>query len=178
MNKGPTGLVLVFTGNGKGKTTAALGTALRAFGQGMKVLVLQFIKGGWVTGEQKASMMLGPNFELRQLGSGFIKFDDPEKLAEQKKIAQQGVAEVRQAVLSGQYDLIVLDEVNYAIAYGLIPQDEVLEIIKVKPPELHLILTGRNASDEIIQAADLVTKMEPIKHPYEQGISAQVGIEY
>ena len=178
MNKETTGLVLVFTGDGKGKTTAALGTALRAFGQGMKVLVLQFIKGGWVTGEQKASIQLGPGFELRQLGSGFIKFDDAEKLAEQKRIAQQGLAEVRQAVLSGQYDLIVLDEVNYAIGYGLISQDEVLTIIKDKPPALHLILTGRNASDEIIKAADLVTKMEPIKHPYGQGISAQVGIEY
>lgn len=178
MDKGRTGLVLVFTGNGKGKTTAALGTALRAYGHGMQVLVLQFIKGSWTTGEQKAIEQLGPNFTIRQLGSGFINFADPEQLAAQRAVAQQGLQEVRQAVFSNKYDMIVLDEVIYAINYGLISQDELLSIIKDKPPGLHLILTGRNASEEIINAADLVTHMEAVKHPFSQGIAAQAGIEY
>lgn len=172
------GLVLVFTGNGKGKTTAALGTALRAWGQGMQVLVLQFIKGHWRTGEQKAIEKINSGFELYQLGTGFIKFDDAEKITEQKEIAHQGLETVRQAVFSGQYQLIVLDEINYALSYGLLNEEDVLEIIKNKPAGLHLILTGRHATEKIIEAADLVTSMEMIKHPYNQGVPAQIGIEF
>ncbi len=173
-----TGLVLVFTGDGKGKTTAALGTALRAWGQGMRVLFLQFIKGSWSTGEQSAAAKLGAAFEIRQLGEGFFNTNDPEAVKRQKEAAAKGLEAARQALASKQYQLVVLDEINYALSYGLLETDEVLKLIECKPKEVHLILTGRNAPEEIISRADLVTRMEAVKHPYEKGIPAQRGIEY
>ncbi|MEG6617140.1 cob(I)yrinic acid a,c-diamide adenosyltransferase [Peptococcaceae bacterium 1198_IL3148] len=173
-----TGLVLVFTGEGKGKTTAALGTALRAWGQGMKVLFLQFIKGSWHTGEQKAFAKLGNNIEIHQLGLGFIDFNDENQMLQHRQAAQQGIKMAQAAIASGEYQMIVLDEINYAIAYRLVEATAVVELIKTKPQHLHIILTGREASAEIIDLADLVTKMEMIKHPYQKGITAQKGIEF
>jgi cob(I)alamin adenosyltransferase len=172
------GLILVNTGNGKGKTTAALGMALRAWGQGMKVLVLQFIKGGWKYGELIAAEKLGPNFEIRQMGEGFIKGANDKALDEHRHAAVAALEAARAEFSNLNYDLIILDEILYAIHYGLVAQDDVLALLDSKPESLHVVLTGRNASPEIIARADLVTEMREIKHPFTQGIPAQKGIEF
>lgn len=172
------GLILVNTGNGKGKTTAALGMGLRAWGQGLKVLVLQFIKGGWKYGELKALEKLGPDFVIRQMGEGFIKGADDKSLDEHRHAAVEALQAARAEFSSGNYDLIILDEILYAIHYGLVAQDDVLNLLSAKPESLHVVLTGRNASPEIIDMADLVTEMREIKHPFTQGIPAQKGIEF
>lgn len=172
------GLILVNTGNGKGKTTASLGMAFRAWGQGMKVLVLQFIKGGWKYGELKAAEQLGPNFEIRQMGEGFIKGPGDKSLDEHRHAAQEALNAARAEISSGKYDLIILDEILYAIHYGLVPLDDVLDLLAKKPADLHLVLTGRNAPPEIIERANLVTEMREIKHPFAEGIPAQKGIEF
>ncbi|MEW5953722.1 MAG: cob(I)yrinic acid a,c-diamide adenosyltransferase [Bacillota bacterium] len=172
------GLVLVFTGNGKGKTTSSLGMALRAWGQGMRVLVLQFIKGGWHYGELKAAELLGERFEIRPLGEGFIKDAGPDALKEHKKAAANALATAAQEIKAGQYDLVILDEINYALGFGLVELVDVLKIIDEKPEALHLVLTGRNAAPEVVERADLVTEMKEIKHPFTKGIMAQKGIEF
>jgi len=172
------GLTLVFTGNGKGKTTAALGMALRAWGQGLNVLILQFIKGGWKYGELKAAGRLGTGFEMRQLGEGFIRDTGEEGMEEHRRAAQKALEEARRAVLEGKHDMVILDEINYAVHYGLVDLADVLEIIRSKPSRLHLVLTGRNAAQEVVEAADLVTEMREVKHPFAAGIPAQKGIEY
>lgn len=169
------GLILVNTGNGKGKTTAALGMALRAWGQGMKVLVLQFIKGGWKYGELKAVEKLGPNFEIRQMGEGFIKGENDNALDAHRQAAVAALEAARVEFANRDYDLIILDEILYAIHYGLIAQADVLDLLGSKPEDLHVVLTGRNASQEIIDRADLVTEMREIKHPFTQGIPARKG---
>ncbi len=172
------GLILVNTGDGKGKTTAALGMALRAWGQGMKVLVLQFIKGGWKYGELKAAEKLGPNFEMRQMGEGFIKGPGDQSLEEHRQAAAEALEAAGTEISSGKYDLIILDEILYAIHYGLVALDDALDLMAKKPDRLHLVLTGRNAPPEIIEQADLVTEMKEIKHHYNKGIPAQKGIEF
>lgn len=172
------GLILVNTGEGKGKTTAALGMALRSWGQGMKVLVLQFIKGGWKYGELKAVEKLAPNFEIRQMGEGFIKGPGDKDLDEHRHAALEALKAAQTEICSGKYDLIILDEILYAIHYGLVPLDEVLALLASKSEGLHLVLTGRNAPPEIIEKADLVTEMREIKHPFTKGIPAQKGIEF
>lgn len=172
------GLILVNTGDGKGKTTAALGMALRAWGQGMKVLVLQFIKGGWKYGELKAAEKIGPDFEMRQMGEGFIKGPGDQSLEEHRHAAAEALEAAKTEISSGKYDLIILDEILYAIHYGLVALDDALELMAKKPDRLHLVLTGRNAPPEIIEQADLVTEMKEIKHHYNKGIPAQKGIEF
>lgn len=172
------GLTLVFTGNGKGKTTAALGMAMRAWGQGMKVLVLQFIKGGWKYGELKAAEKLGPAFEMRQVGEGFIKGSGEEGLKAHRAAAQEALVQARRAVQEEEYDMIILDEINYAVNYGLVDLPDVLDLIRSKPPRLHLVLTGRNAAGDVVELADLVTEMREVKHPFAAGIPAQKGIEF
>ena len=167
------GLIIVHTGDGKGKTTAALGLAMRAFGAGLKVLILQFIKGKRRSGELTALEILG--VEVRQLGLGFIT---QENFSEQKKSARAAIELARTEILSGTWDLIILDEINYAVKFGLLDAEEILELIKIRPPQLHLVFTGRNALPELIDAADLVTEMKLIKHPFKQGIAAQSGIEF
>jgi len=170
------GLVIVFTGNGKGKTTAALGMALRAWGQGMKILVLQFIKGGWVYGELMASGKL-TGFEIRQLGEGFVR--ESGKGAEvHRQAARKALEEARGEISSGQWDMVILDEIVYALGYNLFEEQELLDLISLKPPELHLVLTGRGAPRSLIDRADLVTEMKEVKHPYRQGIKAQKGVEF
>jgi len=173
------GLILVNTGHGKGKTTAALGTALRACGYGWKICMVQFMKGTWHYGEIDAIAKYLPNFELHRLGKGFYKILG-DKLPEQehKKAARDALAFSRAKILSGEYDLIILDEINVAIHTGLLEVESVLQVLEEKPPWLHLILTGRNAHPKIIEKADLVTEMREIKHPYQQGIKAQRGIEF
>jgi len=171
------GLVLVFTGNGKGKTTAALGLALRSWGHDMNVLMLQFIKNRQC-GEHLAAQRMQPGFEIRPLGRGFINFNNAEDVARQQQAAREALQQVEDAMLSGQYQVLILDEILYALKYGLIDLPGVLALIDRKPDALHLVLTGRDAPPEIIDRAHLVTEMKEIKHPYQQGIPAQKGIEY
>jgi len=172
------GLIIVHTGNGKGKTTAALGMGLRAWGQGLKVLVVQFIKGNWKYGELQAAEKLGPDFAIRQMGEGFIKTSKDDAFAGHRTAAQEALQAAKAEILSQKWDMIILDEVNYAIKYELVPLDAVLELLETKPPLLHLVLTGREASPAVIDRADLVTEMKEIKHPLKKGIKAQKGIEF
>lgn len=172
------GLVLVFTGNGKGKTTAALGMALRAWGQGMKVLMLQFIKGGWKYGELKVVEKLKQGLEIRQLGEGFIEGADDSSLEEHRSAARHALAVAKIEIESDGYDLLILDEILYAVHYGLVDLSDVLSMLARKKENLHLVLTGRYVPPEIIEKADLVTEMREIKHHYTRGIAAQKGIEY
>ena len=172
------GLLIVHTGNGKGKTTAALGMGLRAWGQGYRVLVLQFIKGGWKYGELAAIGRLGPDFVIRQMGEGFIGNSSQDALAAHREAARQALAAARQEITDGSWDYIVLDEINYALHFGLITLDEVLDLLTNKPPELHLVLTGRNAAEAVIEKADMVTEMKEVKHHFQKGLKAQPGIEF
>lgn len=171
------GLVLVNTGNGKGKTTAALGLALRAWGNGYKILILQFIKGGWKYGELKALEKLGPNIVIEQMGEGFTQKEDIDK-AKHVEAAQKTIMRAKQEMASGKWDMIILDELNYAIKFNLITVEDAVALIEAKPASLHLVITGRDAREEIIERADLVTEMKEIKHPYKKGIKAQRGIEF
>ena len=168
------GLIIVHTGNGKGKTTAALGLAFRALGHGFKVLMVQFIKGSWTYGELRSAQKF-ENFELRPMGRGFVSTDGNVE-EEDKKAAKEALEYARARL--GDYDMIILDEVLYAIGFGLVTKGEVMRLIDEKPEQLHLLLTGRNAPEEIVEKADLVTEMREIKHPYQKGIKAQRGIEF
>ena len=178
MNDVRRGLIIVNTGAGKGKTTAAMGTAFRAVGNGMKVLMLQFLKGSWHYGELDAAKAFGDNFIMRQMGRGFVKVGGAETDAEDIKMVEEAWEESRQEILSGKWDLIVLDEINYAISYGMLDPQKVVETLQQRPPMLHVILTGRNAHPSIIEVADTVTEMKQVKHAYEKGVLAQRGIEY
>ena len=175
------GLVIVFTGNGKGKTTAAMGLALRAAGNRMRVRVIQFIKGTWKTGEVEAVKPLAPHFEIVRAGRGFTieRLRDPRiPMSEHVAAAQAGLAEARETLTSGEFDVVVLDEILGAIKAELVSLTDVLQLVELKPPQVHLVLTGRDAPPELIDRADLVTEMRLIKHPYEQGIIAQRGVEF
>jgi cob(I)alamin adenosyltransferase len=172
------GLIIVNTGPGKGKTTAAMGTALRAVGNGMKVLMLQFLKGSWHYGELDAVKAFGDNFIMKQMGRGFVKVGGAETDPEDIKMVEQAWAEADAAIMSGKWDLVVLDEINYAISYGMLDPGKVAETLKRKPELVHVILTGRNAHPTIIELADTVTEMKQVKHAYEKGVLAQRGIEY
>lgn len=172
------GLVIVHTGNGKGKTTAALGTALRAVGHGLKVLIIQFIKGSWRYGELKSLKRLEPELELIRVGKGFVGIiDDKLPREEHVEAARKGLELAREKVVGGEYDLVILDELNYAVLGGLISIEDVLDLVRNKPSWVHLIITGREARPELIELADLVTEMREVKHPYQKGITAQRGID-
>jgi cob(I)alamin adenosyltransferase len=170
------GLVQVFTGNGKGKTTAAVGTIVRAAGHGLKVFLVSFMKGNYTYGEYKTLAQL-PNVEIAQFG--LRKLTDPARVnAEEKEQAKAALAAARNAVTSGNYDLVVLDEVNVAVSYNLIALDDVLKLVRDKPPHVELILTGRYADNKLLELADLVTEMVKVKHPFDKGIKARKGIEF
>lgn len=174
------GLVIVHTGNGKGKTTAAMGLAVRAWGAGLRVLILQFIKGSWQTGEAKAIETLAKadgRIAMQSCGLGFTNKGKVSE-AEHQRAAEHALALAEDAITSGKYDLIVLDEINYAVKFGLITIEDVLHLLDIRPDGLHLVLTGRDAKPELIERANLVTEMKLIKHPYQQGIKAQKGIEF
>lgn len=180
MSKHDKGLTLVYTGDGKGKTTAAIGLAIRAKGQGKKVLMLQFIKSPErIYGEKNLFNEIG--IEIHQLGIGFTWIMTPE---EQRKALHDAWNTTKEKVLSGEYDVIILDELNNALAIeafpidDVLPLNEVIDVIQQRPEKLHLIITGRSAKQEIIEIADLVTEMTPIKHYYNDGISAVKGIEF
>src|SRR6266705_1682372 len=172
------GLIIVNTGPGKGKTTAAMGTALRAVGQGMRVLMLQFLKGSWHYGELDAVKAFGDKFILKQMGRGFVKVGAEKPDPEDVRMVEEAWAEAEKAIQSGEWDLIILDEINYAIGYKMLNPAKVVAALKAKPEQVHIILTGRNAHASIIEIADTVTEMKQVKHAYEKGVLAQRGIEY
>jgi len=196
------GLILINTGPGKGKTTAALGTAFRAAGNGMRVLFLQFLKGSWHYGELDAAETLnaaltpalgsalspepeattaapGPqHFVMKQLGRGFVKVGGAETDPEDIRMVEQAWEESAEAILSGEWDLVVLDEINYAIGYKMLSPEAVADVLKRKPEMTHVILTGRNAHPLLVELADTVTEMREVKHAYQKGILAQRGIEF
>jgi cob(I)alamin adenosyltransferase len=171
------GLICVNTGPGKGKTTAALGTALRAAGQGLRVLILQFMKGRSDVGEVNALGQCDLAIEIRQFGRPvFFKSRACEAIDIHK--ANQGLEAFKSAMESRTYDMIVLDEINMAIDFGLLKAETVLGLLAQKPSDLHIILTGRNAPRELVEMADMVTEMTEVKHHYNDGIQAQKGIEF
>ena len=172
------GLVQVYTGNGKGKTTAALGLALRAAGHRLKVFILQFMKGDKGYGEVRAIKLLAPFITIKQ--SGLCTFVDRGKPSrEDIRLARQGLETARKIIKSGKYDLVILDEINCALDYKLIKLKDVMDLIAGKPPCVELVLTGRNAHKKVIARADLVTEMKEIKHYYKnRNISSRKGIEF
>jgi cob(I)alamin adenosyltransferase len=173
------GLIIVHTGPGKGKTTAALGTAFRAVGQGLKVLMVQFIKGSWHYGELDAAKMLGEGkFEIQVMGRGFVKIGAEKPDPEDVRLVEEAWQFAAGKIQGGQYDMVILDEINYAISYKMLDPEGVVEALRRKPEMVHVILTGRNAHPSIVECADLVTEMREVKHPYQKGIVAQRGIEY
>jgi len=174
----PRGLIIVNTGPGKGKTTAAMGTALRAVGQGMRVLMLQFLKGSWHYGELDAVRAFGDRFVMKQMGRGFVKVGAEKPDAEDVRMVEEAWAEAAKAIHSGEWDLVILDEINYAISYGMLDPANVVKALTAKPEMVHVILTGRNAHPTIVEIADTVTEMRQVKHAYEKGVMAQRGIEY
>ena len=171
------GLIIVNTGNGKGKTTAALGLAIRAWGQGLKVLILQFIKGSWKYGELAAISKMDDNIVIMPLGEGFTNKNLEEK-EKHKFVAIEALTTAEKEVKSKKWDMIILDEINYALKYDLLELNSVLKILDEKDSSLHLVLTGRDAKEEIISRADMVTEMKELKHHYKNGIKAQKGIEF
>lgn len=178
------GLILVNTGNGKGKTTAALGVVLRAVGAGLRVLVVQFIKGGSTYGELKAIEALkeaGYPVAIRPMGKGFIfhnRKDAEDKMAEHRAAAEAAWQSLTEEVMSDHWDLIVFDEINYAVKFALLDVERVTKLLTDRPKRLHVILTGRDAAPEVIAMADTVTEMKEIKHAYQKGIKAMRGIEF
>ncbi len=174
------GLLLVYTGDGKGKTTAAVGLAVRALGQGKRVLMIQFIKSPERnTGEKQIFAKLG--IEMVQTGIGFTWKKTPE---EHREALKQGWQFAKEKVLSGKYDLVILDELNNALAIDsfpiddVLPLEEVLDLIQNRPEKTHLVITGRSAKQEVMDVADLVTEMKPLKHYYDEGVPAVKGIEF
>ena len=173
------GLVIVYTGGGKGKTSAALGLVLRAVGYNHKVCMVQFVKGSWHYGELDSAKRLTPEFELITAGKGFVgNLDDKSPREEHVKAANDTLAISREKIMSGKFDVVILDEINYAIQLELLKLDDVIDMIKSKPAELDLVLTGSHATKEVIELADLVTEMKEIKHPFKSGIKAKKGIDF
>ena len=169
------GLVQVYTGNGKGKTTASLGLALRANGHGYKVGMIQFMKKNESYGEVQSSNYL-PHFNIFQFGRNVFVKRNPEKI--DIELAQEGIEFAKKVISEEKFDILILDEINVALDFGLVTEDQVLGLIDIKPPDMELILTGRYAKDSIIDAADLVSEIKEIKHPYQKGIPAREGIEF
>ncbi|TGJ98428.1 cob(I)yrinic acid a,c-diamide adenosyltransferase [Leptospira langatensis] len=169
------GMILVHTGPGKGKTTAALGILFRALGRGIKCGVVQFLKGKWETGERKFARTI-PDLEFHVMGLGFTwESDDLDRDKEAARAAWKKSAEM---ILSGNYKIIILDEITYAFHYGWLESEEVLQVLRKRPEDVHVVITGRNCPANIVEIADLVSFIESRKHPHEQGIPAQIGIDY
>ena len=176
MKKLEKGLVQIFTGNGKGKTSAAMGTIVRAAGHGYKVFLVSFMKGNYEYGEYNSISRL-PNVKMAQFG--LRQLTDPNKTKpEEREQAKLALKTAREVIMSGDYDLVVMDEINVALGYDLIGLEEVIKLIKDKPPHVELILTGRYADTRLLELADLVTEMVNVKHPFDKLINARKGIEY
>ena len=170
------GLIQVYTGTGKGKTTAALGLALRASGHGLKVCIIQFMKGWPNYGELEGVKHL-PGVTLRQFGRAeFVDKDNPDPA--DIRMAHDALRYAAEVITGGECDILILDEINVALDWGLISLEEVLPLLDARPPKMEMVLTGRNAHPEIVRRADLVTEMLDIKHPYADGVAARRGIEY
>ncbi len=169
-------LLIVNTGNGKGKTTAALGQAFRAVGHGFRVCFLQFLKGSWKYGELEAAKRFEDLMEIRALGKGFTW--KSEDLNEDIQSARDAWDLAKEIIASGKFKMVVLDELTYLITYGMVPEEDILKTLRNRPPDLHVVVTGRDASPGLIELADLVTEMNEIKHPFRNGIKAQRGIEF
>jgi cob(I)alamin adenosyltransferase len=169
------GLLVVYTGHGKGKTTAALGMVFRALGRGMRVTVVQFIKGKWKTGEMLFAETI-PDLRFHVMGLGFTW--DSDDLAKDKLAARAAWDTARAEIASGERDLVVLDELTYAFHYDFLSLEEVLEALRTRNPHVHVVVTGRNAPDALLEAADLVTEMTLVKHPFQAGMKAQMGVDF
>jgi cob(I)alamin adenosyltransferase len=178
VTRGRRGLVICYTGDGKGKTTAALGLAVRAVGAGLRVRMLQFIKGEWKPAELKGLALLGERFSMDQLGIGFVTYKPKHPYEKHAEAARAAWAQAQEEMRSGAQDVLILDEINNAFRFGLLPAAEVVVALKARPPELSVVLTGRGAPPEIIDVADLVTEMRSVKHPYQQGHPALYGIDF
>ncbi|MDZ4723355.1 MAG: cob(I)yrinic acid a,c-diamide adenosyltransferase [candidate division Zixibacteria bacterium] len=173
------GLLIVYTGDGKGKTTAALGMCVRAVGYDWKICLIQFVKGSWKYGELKGLKRLEPNVELHVIGEGFVGIvDDTKDFEVHREAAKRGVELAIEKIKSGNYQLVILDELNVASDLGLVTQEELERIVASRTAEQNLVITGRGASDWLKEKADLVTEMREIKHPYQKGILAQKGIDW
>jgi cob(I)alamin adenosyltransferase len=170
------GLIQVYTGNGKGKTTASLGLALRGVGRELMVCMIQFMKGGGPYGEQMSAQRLAPYLTIIQTGrAGWVNKDNPDQI--DKDLAAEALQLARTKLTGGEYDMVILDEVNGAVSMGLIPVEDLLDLMRAKPGQVELVLTGRNADERVIEAADLVTEMREIKHYYKAGVQSRIGIE-
>jgi cob(I)alamin adenosyltransferase len=173
------GLIVVITGNGKGKTTSALGMALRACGHGMRVCIIQFMKGDLYAGEWDGVKKLDCNIELHATGKGFCGIQgNPYPFAEHRANAEDALDLTRKKIASGAFDLLILDEINNAVKLKLVDLEQVLEILRSKPPQMHLVLTGRDAHPQVIELADTASEVNEIKHAFRLGIEPQPGIDY
>ena len=170
------GLIIVHTGKGKGKSTAAFGMVLRCIGHGMKVGVVQFIKGKWDTGERSVLEKFPDQIEIKALGEGFTW--ETQDRARDIAFARAAWDEGKRMMSDPSFQFVLLDEINIALRYDYLPIEEVIDFLKAKRPDLHVCLTGRNAKDELIAIADLVTEMEMVKHPFRDGVKAQAGVEF
>lgn len=170
------GSVIIYTGQGKGKTTSALGLALVHWAEGASVLVLQFIKGGWRYGELETAAALGSRFVIRQTGLGFVRFAGPQEKSIHREAARQALEEAGRSLT--KYDLVVLDEVIYAVGFGLLTASEVGEVVQKRPPNVTLVLTGRNAPALLVDLADVVVETVDVRHHARSGVVAQKGIEF
>jgi cob(I)alamin adenosyltransferase len=170
-----TGLLVVYTGHGKGKTTAALGLAFRALGRGLRVAVVQFIKGKWKTGERLFAETL-PQLTFLVMGRGFTW--DSDDLSRDREAAVAAWQEAARLIAGGEHAVVILDEVTYALNYGFVSLDEVLAVLRSRPAHVHVVLTGRNAPEPLLELADTVTEMRKLKHPFDQGRKAQVGVDF
>lgn len=169
------GLLVVYTGHGKGKTTAALGMVFRALGRGLRVTVVQFIKGKWKTGERLFAETL-PQLRFHVMGLGFTWESDD--LGRDKAAARAAWETAREEIASGERDLVVLDELTYTFHYDFLPLEEVLEALRTRPPHVHVVVTGRNAPEALLEMADLVSEMVAVKHPFTAGVKAQIGVDF
>ncbi|SBW14117.1 cob(I)yrinic acid a,c-diamide adenosyltransferase [Brucella sp. 10RB9215] len=170
------GLVIVHTGKGKGKSTAGFGMVFRALGHGMKIGVVQFVKGAWDTGERWVLEKFSEQVTISALGEGFTW--ETQDRARDIAMARGAWEQAKAMIMDESYDMVLCDELNIVLRYDYLPVEEVIEVLKAKPEMKHVIITGRNAKDELIEAADLVTEMEMIKHPFRSGVKAQKGIEF
>ena len=179
MNEETKGLLVVYTGNGKGKTTAAMGMCVRAVGYNWNICLIQFVKGSWKYGELKGIKRLEPNVELHVIGEGFVGIvDDTKDIEEHRRAAKNGIKLAVEKISSGEYPLVILDELNVALDLGLVSDEDVRQVLQARGEKQHLVITGRNAADWLIDEADLVTEMVEVKHPYQKGILAQKGIDW
>ncbi len=179
MEQPPKGLLIVYTGDGKGKTTAALGMCVRAIGYDWKICIIQFVKGSWKYGELQGIKRLAPNIELHVIGEGFVGIvDDTKDFEVHREAARNGIALALNKIQSVAFQVVILDELNVAADLGLVTREEIESLLAARTDRQNVVITGRHAAEWLIERADLVTEMKEIKHPYQKGILAQKGIDW